>query len=923
MVVNLPVLKPIESIKTAFPCVQIINKIFSFSFSTAIRRYTICLQASILSQTEFQPKLLASRTISNAKTDEIFTNLLIQHGRKALIRSNDDETYYSRSEELEYYGKVSGTPVKHASEIFLGVIDDQESANSILVVGKAGIGKSLFCQKVIRDWANNELFQARENTEIPNLKFVYLLTFRQLNLLENNCVTLREILNCCSALDDKCNIDDSTFEYILKHPKEVMIILDGYDEYSQQDYIAGNLEEQHPNDVRREMPVAALCSKLIKGKILKGAIVMITSRPDESDKMGGIRFKRYVEIAGFSTEQVKEYIEKYFKNNENMKNAVLKHVMNNEDLVSFAHIPMLCYLLCFEMEYTLAESENPDDLPVSTTDIYTKLVDIFELKHCAESEYRQKEIPEQFEPPPVIKNTLDKLSKLAAKLLLEGKPTFDESEMEGDFEAEEVNKLKGSGLLYCGQPFRTALIRTTKHFSFTHLTVQEFLAARWFVKEKRVPDKKCSDMFFQFMAGVLSSEGNEELMEKLIDSPSMDSDLKMTCLNEYQSKKFAKKFIRNNPQAFYNSDGLLALDGLSDVDCIGVTFVLDIISELNKEEAGEAQNKCSDKFVTVQKLKLRKSQLTHSGIQRLYDSLNNEHCLVCELNLLGITLTKEFVDVITKLVVGKLTTLSLKEIKITDTGIASLCEALQHPSCKLTTLKLRPNIISDTVACNLCEALQHRSCKLTTLDLRSMTDTGIASLCEALQHRSCKLTTLKLRSSNISDTGAGNLCEALKHPRCKLTALNLFGNDIADIGVDRLCQALQHPSCKLTTLNLFGNDITNTGVASLCKALQHPSCKLTILNLANNYITDIGVASLCKALQCPSCKLTTLSLETIEITGKGVDSLCEALQHPSCKLTTLKLPSFVTRGCWEDLKAITQSHRPALNLSFGSSLNIK
>ena len=441
---------------------------------------------------------------------------------------------------LEDYGKVSGTPVKHCNEIFLGTIDDQESANSILVVGKAGIGKSLFCQKVIRDWANNELFQARENTEIPNLKFVYLLTFRQLNLLENNCVTLREILNCCSALDDKCNIDDSTFEYILKHPKEVMIILDGYDEYSQQDYIAGNLEEQHPNDARRKMPVAALCSKLIKGKILKGAIVMITSRPDESNKMGGIRFKRYVEIAGFSSEQVKEYIEKYFKNNENMKNAVLKHVTNNENLVSFAHIPMLCYLLCFEMEYTLAESENPDDLPVSTTDIYTKLVDIFELKHCAESEYRQKEIPEQFKPPSVIKNTLDKLSELAAKLLLAGKVTFDEREMEGEFELEEVNKLKGSGLLYCGQPFRTALITTTKHFSFTHLTVQEFLAARWFVKENCVPDEECSEMVFQFMAGMLSSEGNEELMEKLLDSPFMSRNLKMTCLNEYQNKEFAK-----------------------------------------------------------------------------------------------------------------------------------------------------------------------------------------------------------------------------------------------------------------------------------------------------------------------------------------------------------------------------------------------
>ncbi|XP_022808991.1 NACHT, LRR and PYD domains-containing protein 12-like [Stylophora pistillata] len=248
--------------------------------------------------------------------------------------------------------------------------DDEENPNSILVVGKAGIGKSLFCQKIVRDWAKNELFKERENTKVLSLNCVYLLSFRQLNLFQNNYVTLREILTFSSLLDDNSNTDDFTFEYIVKHPKEVMIILDGYDEYSQQDYIAGNLEE-HPNDARRKMPVAALCSKLIEGKILKGAYVSITSRPDKSDKLGGIRFKRYVEIAGFSPEQVKEYIEKYLNKNEEIKNAVLEHVMNNANLVSFAHIPMPCYLLCFEMEYTLSESGNPHDLPVSTTDLYT------------------------------------------------------------------------------------------------------------------------------------------------------------------------------------------------------------------------------------------------------------------------------------------------------------------------------------------------------------------------------------------------------------------------------------------------------------------------------------------------------------------------------------------------------------------------
>ena len=896
-------------------CVRIINKIFSFSFSIAISRYTKYLQASVLSQTEFQPKLLASRTISNAKTDEIFTNLLIQHGRKALIRK--DETYYSRSEELKYYGKVSGTPVKYSSEIFLGVIDDQESASSILVVGKAGIGKSLFCQKVIRDWANNELFQARENTEIPNLKFVYLLTFRQLNLLENNCVTLREILNWSSVLDDKCNIDDSTFEYIVKHPKQVMIILDGFDEYSQQNYIIENLEA-YPNDAKGKMPVAALCSKLIKGKILRGAIVMITSRPDESDKMGGIRFKRYVEIAGFSSEQVKEYIEKYFKNNENMKNAVLKHVMNNENLVSFAHIPMLCYLLCFEMEYTLTESGNPQDLPVSTTDIYTKLVDIFELKHCAESEYRQKEIPEQFKPPPVIKNTLDKLSKLAAKLLLEGKPTFDESEMEGDFEAEEVNKLKGSGLLYCGQPFRTALITTTKHFSFTHLTVQEFLAARWFVKENCVPDEKCSKMFYQFMAGVLSSEGNDELMDKLLDSRHMNSSLKMKCLIEYQNKEFAKKFIKNNPLMFSNSLGFMFLHDLSDEKCIEVSFVLDIISELNKEEAGEAQHKCSDKFVTVKKLEIRRSLLTLSGIQRFCNSLNNEHCLVSELVLCEINLS-EYVSVLNRLV-RKLTTLYLESNRITDSGVASLCEALQHPSCRLTRLELYEMKITKNGFASLGEALQHPSCKLTTLYLRyiSITDTTVASLCKALQHPSCKLTTLYLGHNSLTDISAASLCKALQHPSCKLTSLNLDNSMTTDNAFASLCEALQHPSCKLTTLYLKHLLEIDNNVASLCEALHHPSSKLTTLYLEclRSSATDTIVSSLCEALQHPSCKLTTLYLGFKSITDTTVSILCEALQHPSCKLTTLILPVMFEYECRASLEVITQRHQPALKLSF-------
>ena len=91
-----------------------------------------------------------------------------------------------------------------------------------------------------------------------------------------------------------------------------------------------------------------MCAKLIKGKILSGSVVITTSRPDElADQLKTrVRFDRFVEIAGFSEEQVNEYIEKYFKKDINTKNTVLDHIAKNEELFSFAHIPVLCFLMC-------------------------------------------------------------------------------------------------------------------------------------------------------------------------------------------------------------------------------------------------------------------------------------------------------------------------------------------------------------------------------------------------------------------------------------------------------------------------------------------------------------------------------------------------------------------------------------------------
>ena len=696
-------------------------------FFSAVAEYSDALKESIRSQTEYLAN--ASPTMSNVRTDHIFTNILMQHGRKPV-----EDLDVKRKERLRQYGQIGGKQIKSSQEIFIPT--DGKHPESVLVTGKAGIGKTLFCQKVIRDWADNKLFRSGANAEVPDFKFAYLLTFRQLNLLGDDPVTLEDILNRSSVLDDHSNIDDSIFEYIVHHSEEVLIIIDGYDECSQQEYIASDSDEKYPNNAKKKMPVAALCAKLIKGKILRGSVVMITSRPDESDEMKAkdIYFDRYVEITGFSEPQVKEYIGKYFKNNDRMKNIVMDHITKNVNLVSFAHIPVLCFLMCSYFEYTLQQPKKNNPLPVKTSDLYDEVVNMFVRRHD-----RKKRAS--------LKKTLDELSKLAAQLLLERKFLFLKEDLK-TLNLHELESLCGSGLLHCGPPFRTSFSATTKHFCFIHLTLQEYLAARWFVETRTIPPKHVSTEVVLFMSGILSKQKDNEFEEKMIIHTFLSDDLWekeakrghliSKCLLRYEDIEFAKGIVKRFHGVFDIRNGYFGLSGsrMGDVDCPAVSFTLNVFGALSEEKESEWNT---------------------------------------------------------------ITTLKLASCTVTDADVASLCQALQTPTCKVTELDLGGNQI---------------------------TDAGVASLCQALQTPTCKVTVLNLRDNQVTDAGVASICQALQTPTCKVTKLDVASNQINDVGVASLCQALQTPTCKVTALNLRGNQITDAGVVSLCEALQIPTWKV-------------------------------------------------------------------------------------------------
>ena len=181
----------------------------------------------------------------------------------------------------------------------------------------------------------------------------------------------------------------------------------------------------------------------------------------------------------------------------------------------------------------MKEMPSIDALPVKTGDLYFEVVNRFILDHT------KKEIPSDV--------TLDKLSELAAQLLQEKRFLFGEEDMK-KFSFEEIESLRASGLLHCGPPFRKSFSQVTKHFCFTHITLQEYLASRWFVKRRVIPSgQNVSSMVMQFMSGILSTEGNtDKFMEELLEEFPLPRDILLTakCLFEYQDKEFAKNIIK-------------------------------------------------------------------------------------------------------------------------------------------------------------------------------------------------------------------------------------------------------------------------------------------------------------------------------------------------------------------------------------------
>ena len=891
-----------------------------------------CMKESVLKNTErlrdlsspFKPNPGEGDQPKDLKLDQIYTNLIIHPGR----------AYYhfpeNRREQLKVYPKPEkNLPPKGPGDI----VDDQHK--NILIVGRPGIGKTLFCTKFMRDWASDRLFVEAKSSEL-RFDVSFFVKFRRLNSAAE--LNLRELLN---KSEFSTHMNDVVWNYILENPSKVLLIFDGIDEFSARKELQSD-HSIYEDTVDEMMPLHALYTKIASGKLLDGATVLTTTRPTAVSCVRDLKFSRVVEILGFSSGQVKNYVEKYTGDDKDAGATIWQHISNNLNLFSLCYIPVNCFIICscllfiLKTQLTSYSTDAFARLPTKLTHIYSCAVKLIFFRHS--NRYRNKTVGQDEITTPFeelaedVKGDFKKLGTIAFKGIKEGRLTF---------ESDEVANLEDCGLLHRLPDLKPGAKRPLEkpkaQYCFQHLTIQEFFAAKHVtdtleeVELREFVSSHITDgawqVVLQFVAGLLSDreepltdiftnllpvstyeEEEQELDPSIVACwPSKEDAQLLTlchCLCEIDADDSA---VQNKVREINFNAVVLKYCRLGPVDCTAIVNFLKKHNEIlminlsgNKigclgckeiSEFLESSTSVSDGNCKLSSLNLNHNLVTDEGVKYLAKALKHNNCKLDSLNLADNELTNEGVKCLAEALKDSNCTLSSLNLagneSVTDEGVKYLAEALKD--CKLNSLILWKNNVTDEGVKYLAEALKDSNCKLKTLNLagNEFTDEGVKNLAEALKDSNCKLNSLNLTGNEFTDEGVKYLAEALKEGDCELESLDLTCNELTDKGVKYLAEALKHSNCKLKSLNLWQNNVTEEGVKSLAEALKNTDCKLNSLKLACNKLTDKGVKCLAEALK--DCKLNSLILWQNNVTDEGVKSLAEALKNTDCKLNSLKL----------------------------------
>ncbi|XP_048025268.1 NACHT, LRR and PYD domains-containing protein 12-like [Megalobrama amblycephala] len=784
------------------------------------------------------------------------------------------------------------------NDIFKVQSDTGRQNRKVLMMGIAGVGKTVSINKFLLDWA--------EGKENQNILFVFPFPFRELN-------RITEKYSLMGLLNKSFFNGPEELPSLPEGDGKVMFIFDGLDEYR---FPLKFHDTDEFTDIHKKTSVSKIVTNLIKRHLVSSALIWITSRPAAAGLIPRNYIDQVTEVRGFNDEQKKQY---FIKNSPGVAGNIIRHIRKSRSLYIMCHIPVFCWISLTVLQPLLSQESN-DKTPTTLTEMYTN----FLLSQKQQMKTKYCNHPELNPEAMSFDQILLKLGELAFKQLEKGHLIFYKEDL------EECGLDVSEGSVYsglCTQIFQMEKsVSERKIYSFVHLSIQEFLAAiyvffkyichrknaclqSWIEKQKwklyktslfdlhkaAVKNALKSknghlDLFLRFLLGLSLESNQSDLRELLPGLEPKTETIKDTadyikkkiesensvertinlfhCLNELKDD-FAEDIQKNL------SSGYLSAQNLSSAQWSALVFVL-----LMSEE-------------TQEKFELQKYRRSDEAVMRLMPVIKNTRRAL----LSDCMLTDEgcgYVSVALSSSPSHMRELDLSYNYLQDSGVKLLSYGLKSPNCQLEILRLSGCMVTEEGCGYVSSVLISSPSHLRELDLSNndLQDSGVNLLSNGLKSLNCQLEILRLSGCMVTEEGCGFVSSALISNPSHLRELVLSYNELQDLGVNLLSNGLKSPNCQLEILRLSGCMVTEEGCGYLSSALSSNPSHLRELDLSYNHPGQSGAQLLNDKLKDPNCSLQILSVDhggEVRMTAEPQRWACSLTLDPNTAHTQIIL----------------------------------
>ena len=629
------------------------------------------------------------------------------------------------------------------SEI-LAPLELSDKAQTILIEGAPGIGKTILLKHIAYSWAEQGILQ----------KYKLLLLVYLRDPIVQKMSTAEQLFQylCKPFGSNATKIAITCSEYFLENNgKTLTLLLDGYDEIPEE--LRGN----------------SLIADILNRQVLPDCGLVVSSRPHASvllRKQATLR----VDILGFTEEQRKHYIEHSLNDQSQIKQ--LTTYLDQHDIInSLCYLPFNILLLLF-----LYKQGFP--LPDNVTELYNIFICLTIRRNLTKYGNTAKQaITDINSLPEPYGKFIQQLSNLSLQALNKNQLIFTLDEIK-QF-CPQVESIPGAlnafGLLQAIE--HVSIFETTKTFNFLHLSLQEFLAANYIttltpheelsILEKYFWQRSHSNMFTIYISltkGQRSSfrkflTGGDDTIA--IHSKFLHDQLKSIhlyrCFNEASGDDRVCRTIENN-----FSNGIINFShttlSTNDIENISIFLTCSSIKQWEMLKLGDCHIRdvglrilhriLLQSAITIEVLWLHSNDLSSSSDGCLADIV-----IKCGVKVLSISnntnigQTEEFFPTI----ISTLETLYIYDINLSSRAAIMIFTALKEKKTKLKQLIMAENDVTDDARDVIAETLQVNS-TLEYLNIHGnkISKEALQLILNSLRHNN---TLIELRlPSNYSDS---------------------------------------------------------------------------------------------------------------------------------------------------------------------------